>query len=121
MPIATNAPTAGNLAAYVALRRDEGEQPGEVRFTQREVRESLAWDDLALRRQLTRLVDWSMCSSTAPAAATSASTNSSMMGKPRTRARLLGLADPQRLVASGREEAGSQDESPSHEEASSTA
>ena len=46
------------ISTYVGQRAQQQRIPSEqVRFTQRQLREALAWSDHSLRRQLTRLVE----------------------------------------------------------------
>ena len=89
--------------AYVARRAEaEGEARGEVRFTQRELRETLGWSDRALRRQLARLVDLEYVLVYRTGRGNQRVYQLLYDGRAQDGAPLLlGLADPQRLVSAG--------------------
>ena len=128
------------LAAYVARGAEaEGVVRGEVRFTQRVLRELLGWSDRALRRQLVRLVELEYVLVYRTGRGTSACTNSSMRANPRAARRgcwawlirsdwkMRGSEQAaSHEEASSQQEAGSQqapspEEAPSQGKASSTA
>ena len=103
------------LAAYVVRRAEtEGATRSEVRFTQRELRETLGWNDRALRRQLARLVDLEYVLVYRTGRGNQRVYQLLYDGRAQDGAPLLlGLADPQRLVVRGNAEARSPAESSS--------